>query len=313
MRGKILLPIIALGIFVTSCNTEESSLERTTLLADYPSGSALSFIDNRIYLAGDDAPAMLVMDEHFAVTGKVRLVQSNDQRIPKKIKQDLEAMAVLRSGKNTSLLLIGSGSLAPYRNFCQVIMPGSPYKSTYNLGAFYERLQEQGIKQVNIEGATAIPGGLLLASRGNKGFPWNHLVFTGASFYQHPDSAPFSIIRVGTNSDTAVFNGISGLDYAEGSDKLLMTVSTENTYNSYSDGSIGKSYLWIVNDITTRRRISNINPDRVIDLDKLDARFKGHKIESVCILEETRTELLLALAADDDKGQTLLFRLRLKK
>lgn len=313
MRCKILLHILALGFFLTRCNKNESSLEGTTLLVDYPSGSALSHIGNRIYLAGDDASTMLVMDEHFAVIGKVRVAQGNEQRIPKKIKQDLEAMAVLRTGKKTSLLLIGSGSLAPYRNFCQLILPGSPYKSTYNLGAFYQRLQQQGIQQVNIEGATAIPGGILLASRGSKGFPRNHLVFTGTSFYQQPDSASFSIIRVGTNTDTAVFNGISGLDYAKGSDKLLMTVSTENTYNSFSDGSIGKSYLWIINDITTRRRISHINPDKVIDLDKLDARFQGHKIESVCILKETREELLLALAADDDKGQTLLFRLRLKK
>ncbi len=305
--------ITILGGLLMSCDQKEGLLQRTELLVNYPSGSALSFLDNRLYLVGDDAPSILVMDEAFATKGKIRISEISSPRIPKKSKQDMEGMAVLRTGKNVSLLLVGSGSLAPFRNFCQVITPGSNYKSTYDLGKFYRRLGLEGITQVNIEGAAAIPGGVALASRGSKGFPWNHLVFTGNDFYRYPDSAAFNIVRVGTNTDTAVFNGISGLEYAAASDKLLMTVSTENTYNSYSDGSIGKSYLWIINDISTRKKISYINPDRIIDLEQLDQRFAGHKIESVCIIRETRQEWFLVLAADDDKGQTLLFKLQLKK
>jgi hypothetical protein len=313
MLLKILLGITSLtGCFI-SCTRRQAVLEQLNLLTDYPSGSALAFMDSRLYLVGDDAPTILVMDEQLAVKGKIRIAENKETRVPKKIKQDLEAMAVIRSGKSSSMLLIGSGSLAPYRNFCQVISPGSIYKSTYDLGKFYSRLRDEGIREVNIEGAASIPGGIVLASRGNKGFPRNHLVITGPSFYKQPDSASITVSRVGTNSDTAIFNGISGLEYAAGSDKLLMTVSTENTYNSFSDGAIGKSYLWIINDFSTRKRISHINPDRVIDLEQLDTRFAGHKIESVCILKETRKELLLVLAADDDKGQTLLFKLRLKK
>ncbi len=313
MLLKILLGIAALAAVFMSCARRQAELEQINLLADYPSGSALAFMDNRLYLVGDDAPAVLVMDEQLAVKGKIKIAENKEARVPKKIKQDLEAMAVIRSGKSSSLLLIGSGSLAPYRNFCQVISPGSDYKSTYDLGHFYRRLRDEGISQVNIEGAASIPGGMVLASRGNKGFPWNHLVITSPSFYKQPDSAAIAILRVGTSSDTAVFNGISGLEYAAGSDKLLLTVSTENTYNSYSDGTIGKSYLWIINDFSTRKRISHINPDRIIDLDQLDPRFAGHKIESVCIIKETRKELLLVLVADDDKGQTLLFKMQLKK
>jgi hypothetical protein len=299
--------------FFFSCDLEEGAVEQSTLLVDYPSGSALSFFDHRLYLVGDDATSVLVMDEKFVVLGKIRISDVSSQRIPKKTKQDLEGMTVIRQGHNASLLLVGSGSLAPYRNFCQVMTPGSSYRSTYDLGRFYSRLHSAGITQVTMEGAATMPGGIVLASRGSKGFPWNHLVFAQPGFYRQTDSATFSIVRVGTNSDTAVFNGISGLEYAVASDKLLMTVSTENTYNSYSDGTIGKSYLWILNDVSTRKRISHLNPDRIIDLEALDPVFAGHKIESVCIIKETRKEFVLVLAADDDKGQTLLFRMRLKK
>jgi hypothetical protein len=313
MFRNILFGIIALAVFSVSCTRRQAVLEQVNLLTDYPSGSALAFVDSRLYLVGDDAPTMLVMDEQLAVKGKIRIAENKETRVPKKIKQDLEAMAVIRSGKSNSLLLIGSGSLAPHRNICQLISPASVYKSTYDLGPFYRRLREEGIREVNIEGAASIPGGIVLASRGNKGFPRNHLVITPPAFYEQPDSAAFAVLRVGTNSDTAVFNGVSGIEYATGSDKLLLTVSTENTYNSFSDGTIGKSYLWIINDFSTRKRISHINPDRIIDLEQLDPRFAGHKIESVCIIKETRKELMLVLAADDDKGQTLLFKLRLRK
>jgi hypothetical protein len=313
MHRPILVLIVLLPWLLFSCYKKEGAVLQSTLLIDYPSGSALSFFDNRLYLVGDDATTVLVMDEQFSVLGKIRISSHLSNRIPKKIKRDIEGMTVIRQGKNSSLLLVGSGSLAPYRNFGQVVTPGSNFRSTYDLGSFYRRLQSAGIAQVNIEGAAAMPGSIILASRGSKGFPRNHLVFAQPDFYRQADSATFSIVRVGTNSDTAVFNGISGLEYAASSDKLLMTVSTENTYNSYSDGTIGKSYLWIINDVSTRKRISHLNPDRIIDLEALDPVFAGHKIESVCIIKETRNEFVLVLAADDDKGQTLLFKLRLKK
>lgn len=298
--------------FVCSCRDEELTIKETKVLANYPSGSALSFLDGRLYLVGDDAPNLVVMDADLKIISSLKLVETTEKRIPKKIKQDLEAMAIVHFKNIASLLLIGSGS-TEQRIFCQVITPGAPVPETYGLGGFYKRIKEAGIKDVNIEGATAIPGGVLLASRGNKSFPWNYLLFTDKFFFKNPDSVDFKLVRAGANNDTTFFNGISGLEYAAGSDKLLLTVSTENTYNSYTDGSIGKSYLWIINDISTRRRFTHINPDRIIDLEKEDERFKGHKIESVCILKETRKDMELVLAADDDKGETLLFKVVVKK
>ena len=307
---RYIIRVLCLAL-VCSCHNTELTISETKLLADYPSGSALSFLDERLYLVGDDAPELLVMDERLNVIGSSILFETNEKRIQKKIKQDLEAMAIIQVRSLASLLLVGSGS-TEQRRFCQLITPGN-LKELYDLGGFYKRLKAAGIKDVNIEGAASIPGGVVLASRGNKSFPWNYLVFTDKLFFKNPDSADFTLIRAGTNSDTAFFNGISGLEYAPGSDKLLLTVSTENTYNSFNDGSIGKSYLWIINDITTRKRLTHINPDRIIDLEKEDTRFKGHKIESVCILKETRSEMELVLAADDDKGQTLLFKVLVKK
>ena len=92
-----------------------------------------------------------------------------------------------------------------------------------------------------------------------------------------------------------------------------MTVSTENTFSSHEDGAIGKSYLWIINDISNKRRLAAINPDIQIDLESIDERFKGHKVESACIMSENRNEMVIAIVADDDRGTSLLFKVKLVK
>jgi hypothetical protein len=97
------------------------------------------------------------------------------------------------------------------------------------------------------------------------------------------------------------------------SDRLLLTVSTENTYNITQNGTIGKSYLWIIDNISAKKNMTAINPSKIIDLEELDERFKGHKIESVCIISEDKNETQLVLVADDDNGTSVLFKITLKK
>ena len=299
-------------LFFFSCTQQQKMLIATKQLP-YPSGSSLSYLNGKLYLMGDDAVEMVVLDEDLNILDSIPIIDYPLQRIPKNIKPDIEASTVMRYQNKNVLFLIGSGSVEKFRNTGYIIEPGSVKSKTIDLSVFYNRIKNEGIEDLNVEGMTALPAGLVMASRGNKTFRHNFLVFTSQDFFEQQDTVDIKLVRVGTNADTSLFNGISGLDYAAGSDKLLLTVSSENTYNSYEDGSIGKSYLWIINDITTRKRFTHINPDIIIDLDKLDDRFKGHKIESVSIVKETRQQLHLVLVADDDNGQTLLFKMSLQK
>jgi hypothetical protein len=120
-------------------------------------------------------------------------------------------------------------------------------------------------------------------------------------------------MKLGANTDTASFSGVSGLEYSSKSDCLLLTISTENTYSTNADGTVGKSYLWLIYNVSAKKRMAAINPDRIVDLEAVDSRFKGHKIESVCIVSENKSEYRLILVADDDKGTTILFKVRLQK
>ena len=48
----VLLVVIAL---ISSCKNEKSSLKKIADVSTYPSGSALAYLKDKVYLMGDDA------------------------------------------------------------------------------------------------------------------------------------------------------------------------------------------------------------------------------------------------------------------
>ncbi|MEO5984926.1 MAG: hypothetical protein ABIP80_05435 [Ferruginibacter sp.] len=309
-----LLFYIGLTILSAGCRApREEVLVKLTALSDYPSGSGIAFYRDKIYLMGDDAPYLLVTDTAFITRDTIPFFSSSEKRIPKNIKKDPEGATILNVNKNPLLFIIGSGSNERLRNFCWIFDIATQVKTEVSLDTFYNRLVAAGIRELNVEGIAALPGGVVLASRGNKSYLKNHLIFTSDNFWMNQANAPISIATIGVTTDTSLFSGISGLEYSKLSDKLLLTVSTENTYNSLADGVIGKSYLWIINDISSKTGFSGINPSSVTDLETIDSRFNNQKIESVCIIQENKKSAELVFVSDDDKGGSVLFKVRLKR
>lgn len=298
-------------VSMLSCNKPAGILIAIQSLPGYPSGSGLAYHNEHIYLIGDDAPGMMITDTLFNVMDSISVFASAEKRIAKDEKPDIEAMTLINRNKTPLLLMLGSGSLSPNRDSCIILDPLTKGKKHYSLTIFYDRLKAAGIRDLNIEGVTSLPVGMALVSRGNKSFPRNNLILTSDKFWENQETADFKLIKTGISSDTSFFNGISGMDYSFRTDQLLLTVSTEDTYNSYDDGAIGKSYLWIINNISSKKELEGVNPDKIIDLEEIDPRFKGQKIESVCIITENKDQRELVLTADDDKGGTVLFRILL--
>ncbi len=305
-----LLLSIALSLFLFSCHHNTTELREIKPLPDYPSASGIEFYDGKLYVIGDDAKNILVLDSNLALTDSIPLYAYAQKKIPRAIKPDLEAMTVIPRKR---ILLLGSGSVSPYRNMGWILDPATQKTDSIRLDTFYQRLQVNDVKDLNIEGACLIPGQMLLSNRGNKTHPRNHLIFAHPFFWTNPLSSPLSVVRIGVQYDSSLFQGVSGLAYSVKSDQLILTVSTEDTKSSYEDGTIGKSYLWIVKSISSKKRWAAINPNRIIDLEETDPRFKGQKIESVCILKETRHFLHLVLAADNDNGSSTLFKMIVEK
>ncbi len=299
---------LILSLF-TSCGSK-NMLQEVKKLDHYPSASGIEYFNSQFYVIGDDANDLLILDSNLSPTDSIPLYSFPEKRIPKKLKADLEGITLT---KDNQLLLLGSGSLSPFRNTAWLIDPLSKRIDSFRLDTFYQRLVLNGIKEINIEGVCAIPGSIILTNRGNKGYPKNYLIVTSNDFWKDQFNAPVSLMLAGSATDTFLFNGVSGLAYAKQSDQLLLTVSTEDTRNSVDDGAIGKSYLWILNSISSKKKWKAINPNRIIDLEKTDPRFKGQKIESLCITKETKNFLYLVLAADNDNGSSILFTMIVEK
>ena len=302
--------IFAIFIFpgAIACTGPRSKLAAIKQLQGYPSGSGLAYHNGRIYLVGDDAPYMLVLDSSLNVVDSIQIIASSDKRIAKERKPDPEALAIIKKNGMATMLAIGSGSLSPSRDSCFVLnMPGTEVRRVA-LASFYTRLKSLGMSTLNIEGAAFFPGGLLLANRGNKSFPKNHLIVTSENFWENQSTAPVTMIETGISNDTSAFGGVSGMDYSYNSDRLFMTVSTENTYSAYQDGEIGDSYVWIIDNLSGKLKPGSLYPDQIINLTGIDQQFNKQKIESVSIHSEHKNKTVLVLTADDDKGGTVLFR-----
>lgn len=302
--------ILLASLLFISCR-KKPSLQSVKELSNYPSGSGIEYFDNHIYLIGDDAAYVLKMNIALDSVDTISLYDNKQKRISKDIKADLEGITLVNHNDAPFLFLIGSGSLAPYRNSTWLINPATKEKTEIRLDTFYHRLAEKGIEEINIEGIARASDEIVMVNRGNKSHPGNYLVFTSADFWKNQTNAGIRLVRTGGNTDTSFFNGVSGLAYSAKTDRLVLTVSTENTYNSQADGTIGESYLWIINDLSSKRKMVAMNPDKVIDLNALDKRFEGHKIESVCITSETRSAMDILLVADNDDGKSVLFKFRL--
>lgn len=287
-------------------------LLHSILLADYPSGSAISYYEGKFYLVGDDARNIALLDRDYRSAGAIPLFDHPEKRIPKTQKTDFETAVVVIVQHQPHLLAIGSASRKEREQVMLVpLQQPDTHLSKFDTAVFTARLARSGIKEVNIEGATLAGEHLVLANRGNNTYRENHLIITGKDYWLHQDSVPLSVLPLTLPADINNFLGVSELCYDPLSDTLLFTLSSEATANAYDDGAIGDSYIAWVNNISQKLGQSVLTLDALINLPEADAAFKGEKIEGICIEEARQNEMLLHLVADNDKGQSRLFRIKL--
>src|SRR5262245_20205928 len=103
-------------LFLVSCSQKESVPGVQVTSLDYPSASAIEYYDGKLYIIGDDATNLLVLDSDLKILDSIPVILYTGRRIPKDVKPDLEASTIYLDNKEPVLFLFGSGSLDPYRN-----------------------------------------------------------------------------------------------------------------------------------------------------------------------------------------------------
>lgn len=293
---------ILLLTFISSCSMKEPrpAYINYKIQEDYPSGSTISYLNGVFYIMGDDASEILVLNEFLGETERLQIFpKGKDFRIPKLIKADIEASAVINHNDREGILFLGSGSLIPHRDSAFLFDPINKKVKKIDYTGFYDQLRTQ-LKHLNIEAAAVMGGDLILGIRANTSYPDNYLVVATSNIAAPEFKRNIHLKLPVENS------GISGMDYDQQNDILFMTFSSESTPNAVDDGQAGESYLAIISDATGQLQNSDLTIPSFIKLTDLSSDFIHQKIESVSLIKGKRQ---LLLVADDDRGNTKFFRL----
>ncbi|MDB5193324.1 MAG: hypothetical protein JWQ96_2887 [Segetibacter sp.] len=315
MKKLINLSLLAGITILISCKMPQPkvTLIKTVTFNDFPSGSALEFHNNKLYLAGDDATQFLILDTNYNRLDSITLDSARTPRVPKDIKLDFEASTIINNKGKEQLLLLGSASTTVREKLFVVDLgdEAAHQLQVYSTSELKKQLEKNSIKEVNFEGAAYVHGTLIISNRANKSQPNNHLIFTDLSLIDNFDNIHFRIAKLNLEVDGKVV-GVSGLTYEPKNDRLYFCVSTEETSSAYDDGEIGESYIGYINNISEKTTGKEISPDLFFSLDNVNPVFKNQKIESICIESIKGNIITLHLVADNDDGTSKLFKLTLE-
>ena len=267
---------------------------------DYPSGSTICFMNDLFYIMGDDASEILILNDKLVEVERVPLFPKDENiRIPKATKADIEASVVIRQNGIDCILFLGSGSVSPHRDYAYLFEPESKNIRRIDFSDFYDQLRNQ-FAHLNIEAATMLGKSLALGIRANRSNPDNYIALAIPGKLS-PEFQRKVLLKLPVEH-----TGISGMDYDGERDILFITFSSENTSNSYDDGEIGESYLAIIQEAADQIQKSELYISSLTKLSDLGPEFKFQKVEAVSLTRDNRQ---LLMVADNDQGNTNLFRI----
>lgn len=279
-------------------------------LPDFPSGSSINYHNNRLYLIGDDANNILVLDCEYKEQGTIRVFDFTDKRIPKPEKADYETSTIVNVAGKECLIVLGSASRKNRRKGILIELDNKQNVRQIDFEQFVKRIKE-GVSEMNLEGCAALKDYFLLSSRANDKNPNNIFIVTSSDFWTRQEGTPISICDIVLPLKSEEVVGISELCYVKSKDLLLVSLSSEKTSDAYHDGAIGKSYIGWINSISAKIHQSKITLYAMHDLSEYNAAFIREKIEGVCVESVEDKTLHIHLVSDNDQGTTRLFRVRM--
>ena len=293
-------------ILIVSINKESTAqkikLLKKTHLTDYPSASSLEFYKGKLYVIGDDASSIWILDKDHRVLDSIVLFPSKEKRIDKAIKADLESSAIIEVANKDCMVLFSSFSGAKRNKIIFVDLENNNFRQVNS------HIDTVGIEESNIEGAANVNGKLVLSNRANTTHKNNSLVFT--TLDSNGLGKNYKIINLILPQKKNII-GISGIAYIKEKDMLIFSASTEDTPNAYTDGTIGTSYIGYIKKISKKLDATDIKADKMISISKYLSEKSAQKIESMIVEEIKRGKAIVHLAADNDNGESTLFKLRL--
>lgn len=296
---------------INSCkirNPAEIQLIEYKSLPDFPSASAIEFYNNKLYLLGDDATFLLVLDSNYQPFDSISYISDKVYRLSKNIKPDIESVTILLNNDQPHLFALSSFSTETRNKL--FYFPLAEKDSFLKMEMNLTKQQRTALPGLNIEGLAWVNSRFVLANRANKTFRTNKLLISNNSTNQTKIFPPSGIIDFVLDSETVI--GVSGLYYHPDTDIMFFSASEEDTPSAIEDGTINDSYLgWILN-FSDKMDNKSIKPNQMLKLSAVNKKFTKQKIESVCVESFKDNEFILHLVSDNDTGTSGLFKIKLK-
>jgi hypothetical protein len=338
-------------MFSSSFPPMQAEVIRRQTLLHLPSASGIEVAANKLCVIGDDSPWLYVLDQQWNTIGKVALFtpegilpednigphapEIRANRIPKKLKPDLEMLTKLQIGPEEMLLVAGSGAESPQRDVAFLVRPDESLSVTaLSLTPLYNQLRAMpevvGQGRLNLEGLAADHEWVFFLQRGNVSglnvlIRYDRLSFT-AYLSGQSDQLPMpQVHRYELPSIAGIRSGFSGatlltISHGSGSEEgmrgsggeiglppavLLFTASVENTADEILDGETLGSLVGFLNPD---------QPEQLLSWAWITEKGQPYtgKVESIAVLEEPSESGLFAIAVtDNDFGDSEILELRL--
>lgn len=281
------------------------------ILSTFPSGSGIEFHDEKLWVVGRDAREVLLLNKRWKEMEHLPLIDPTGIPITQPIESDLEATTVVVVNSIPRMLILGSGTREHYHNKAILFDLDSYLRDEYDMTVFYDRIKKAGLPNLNIgSAATLEEGHIILANRGSKKNPDNHLIITQSQFWKHQAEAELTILPIKfPGKDEKIRQaGITGLTYSALNDWLLFTAATPDN----GVGVPGDSYLGVIENAARKIGRKDMKVNELIPLGDAEKSMRGYKVDSVCLQSEKNNRVKLQLAADNNDGVCCLFKVRIK-
>lgn len=295
-----------------------------------PSASGVEVVDGIIYVIGDDSKSLFSLNHNLQIIQTLDLFESkydSHERIPKKIKPDLECMTHLKINGFEYLLVNGSGSKDGRDDGYLVKLPTKfnkkfftqkvDFQPLFELLRTHEEIVADG--KLNLEASAYSESLFIFMNRANKKGNNAVLVFNTEEMQvflaENPDMLPFpEVFTYDLPSLSGVPCGFSGACIVD--DKLFFTASAEDTEDAVEDGDVAGSIVgWIaINPLGKMRGAASrtLSPIQAsVTITEEGEPFLG-KVESITIYEKDSDTKYIAIAVtDSDDGASELLMLEI--
>ncbi|HEU4472086.1 MAG TPA: hypothetical protein VFR58_13430 [Flavisolibacter sp.] len=290
-------------LILSNSSSQDIQLLRVTELSHYPSASTLEYHKDKLYVIGDDARQVLVLDKDHQLLDSISLFEGEKKQLSKKTKPDIEStIQVKASGKD--YLLAFSSLSGPRRNKVLWI---DLEKKTRDIRDF--SLTHPEIREWNIEGTALVGNKLILSNRANGSHPYNHILVTDFDPVHGIKTDSLRLIRMDLPKNKFV-SGLSSIIYYEPLDMLLFAASTEYTDDAQADGAIGDSYIGYIKNFSRKMSDKTLEADAFFNISGALRSSGPQKIESLVVEEQSGEFITIHLASDNDDGESTLFKMK---